>query len=372
MNPFRIASLLAISLTVTSCSRSKLHADVPPVPVVVSQVLRKNVPFEVASIGTAVAYKTVEIRSLVGGQLTRVHFKEGQTVHRGDPLLLIDPAPFQATLDAARATLARDQATLKNSEATLTRYADLIKKDYVTKQQYDDLVANLESIRATVRADEATVENATLDLAHCSITSPINGKIGLRLMDEGNVVKANSDSPLVVIRQIRPIQVHFTVPQKYLPEILEYTNKSSLQVEANAPEEPRGAHRGALTFIDNTVDASTGTILLRAEFDNEDEMLWPGEFVNVVLILKQLQGAVVAPSQSIGTGQNGDYVYVVTPDQTAELRPVKVTYRLGYDAVVESGLQPGDTVVTDGQLRLRPGAKVVEKQSVAAAKDSTS
>jgi multidrug efflux system membrane fusion protein len=362
---------LTAAMAAAGCSRPQTAAEPPPVPVVVAQVVRKDVPFEVTSIGTVVASKTVEIRSLVGGELLRVSFEEGQTVRKGDALLLIDPAPYRATLESARADLARDTATLQNDQATLARYRDLIQKDYVTKQQYDDLVANLESMRATVRADSAAIDKARLDLEHCSITTPINGKIGLLLVDEGNIVKANSDNPLVVIRQIRPIQVTFTVPQKHLTEILQHAARASLEVLVNSPEEPRGAHRGALTFIDNTVDASTGTILLRADFANEDEMLWPGEFVNVVLVLKQLQGAVVVPTHAIGTSQDGDYVFVVKADRTAELRPVRVSYRFNEDTVVESGVEPGETIVTDGQLRLRPGSKVVEKQPVAV-RDSTS
>jgi multidrug efflux system membrane fusion protein len=347
------------------CSGNNQTMHQPPVPVVVAPVLTKTLPFEVSSIGNVEAYRTVSVRAQVGGVLSRIHFQEGDRVKKGAPLLLIDPAPYRAALEAARAKLARDQATAANLEQTVERYDELAKKNYINAQQYNDMLSQAASMKATVRADSADVLSAKLDLDYCSIASPIDGRIGERLVDEGNVVKANSDSPLVVINQIEPVFVRFTVPERYLTEILRLSAVQPLVVSAASPEETPGAHTGKLTFIDNAVDEATGTIMLKAEFPNSDEMMWPGEFVNVVLVLKKLENAVVIPAQAVGTGQQGDYVFVVGPNATAELRPVSVTYQLGNEAVIGKGVEPGEHVVTDGQLRLRPGSKVVEKSPVA-------
>lgn len=363
---------VAVASLLDACSRGDKAMQQPPVPVVVAEVTGKTLPFEIASIGTGQAYNTVAIRSQVGGVITRVHFKDGQQIKKGNPLFLIDPAPYRAALTAAEAKLARDQATATNLEASVKRYGDLAKKDYITAQEHSDMLTGLDAMRATVRADEAEVESARLNLAYCSITAPIGGRMGTRLIDEGNVVNANSNDPMVLIHQIQPIYVRFTVPEKHLTEILKYSASETLEVRAHGSGETPGAHRGRLTFVDNTVDASTGTILLKAEFQNEDMLLWPGEFVNVVLVLRQLENAVVVPSQAIGTGQSGDYVFVVKSDATVELRPVTVAYRLNNDAVIEGGVAVGEKVVTDGQLRLRPGSKVVEKPPVAGGKPSSS
>ncbi len=349
---------------IMGCSRNDKPARQAPAPVVVAEVVTKTVPYEIPSIGNVEAYRTVSIRAQVGGAVDRVLFREGQNVRRGAPLFLIDPAPYQAALDAAQAKLARDQVTASNLEESVKRYDELAKKDYITAQQHSDMRAQLEAMKATVRSDEAEVESAKLNLAYCSIAAPIDGRMGARLVDEGNVVRANSDNPLVVIHQIKPIFVRFTVPEKYLPDILKHSAATALTVTAHAPEETPGAHQGRLTFIDNAVNSATGTILLKAEFSNKDTMLWPGEFVNVVLVLKQLENAVVVPAQAIGTGQQGDYVFVVKADATVELRPVTIAYRLDNDAVIDNGVQPGEKVVIDGQLRLRPGSAVVEKPAL--------
>jgi multidrug efflux system membrane fusion protein len=348
------------------CSQESSTMQMPPVPVVVSQVVRKTVPFEVTSIGNVEAYRTVSVRSQVGGVLREIHFKEGDHVKKGQPLLLIDPAPYRAALEAAKATFARDQATAANLEQTVARYDELVKKNYITAQQHSDMLSQLASTKATVQADSAAVVSASLNLDYCSISSPIDGRIGEKLVDEGNVVKANSDNPLLVIHQIEPVFVRFTVPERYLTEILKRSGEQPLIVRAAAPEETPGVHKGKLTFIDNAVDRSTGTIMLKAEFANHDTMMWPGEFVNVVLVLKELPEAVVVPAQAIGTGQQGDYLFVLKSDATVELRPVTVQYRLNNDAVIERGVEPGERVVIDGQLRLRPGASVIVKPPVGA------
>lgn len=358
----------AVSLVVPfmgACSKTNTKMQMPPVPVVVAEAANKTLPFEITAIGTGEAYNTASIVSQVNGMIKRVYFTDGQQTKKGDPLFLIDPAPYKAALAAAEAKLARDQATERNLEASVKRYDDLAKKEYITPQEHSDMLTSLEAMKATVRSDEADVDGARLDLEHCTITAPLNGRMGTRLIDEGNVVKVNSDNPMVLIHQIQPMYVRFSVPEKYLTDILKYFASDTLEVRASAPDDPPSAHMGRLTFVDNTVDAATGTILLKAEFPNEDMLLWPGEFVNVVLVLRQLENAVVVPSQAIGTGQKGDYLFVVKSDATVEMRPVSVAYRLDNDAVIESGVAAGEKVVTDGQLRLRPGAKIVEKTPVA-------
>lgn len=367
-----VLALLAAATVTDGCSRNGSPPGQPPVPIVSAEAVSKSVPYEVMSIGTAEAYKTVSVKAQVGGVLSRVYFKEGDYVKKGDRLLLIDPAPFQAALDAAQAKLARDRATLSYSQENVKRYDELAKKDYVTAQEYSNLLTDLETIRATVRADEADVESAKLNLDYCTIESPISGRVGTLLIDQGNVVKANSDNPIVVINHIRPIYVRFTLAQQYLPDVLAHSAAESLEVRAFAPDEPPDARRGLLAFVDNAVDASTGTILLKAEFANADMTLWPGQFVNVVLVLKRLENAVVVPSQAIGTGQMGDFVFVVKADNTVELRSVTVSYRLDNEAVIERGLQAGERVVTDGQLRLRPGSAVVERPAVSGDKANAS
>lgn len=367
-----ILGLLLMGLLIGGCSREKTTFQQPPVPIVSAEAVGKTVPYEIVSIGSGEAYKTVSISSQVGGVLRGVYFREGDYVTKGDRLFLIDPAAFEAALRAAEAKRARDLATLSYTEESVKRYEELAKKDYITAQEYSNLLTGLETIRATVQADEADVESARLNLDYCSIESPISGRLGTLFIDEGNVVRANGDNPIVVIHQIQPMYVRFAVPQQHLPDILKYSAAETLEVRAFAPGESPDDRRGHLTFIDNAVDASTGTILLKAEFPNEDLTLWPGEFVNVVLVLKELENAVVVPAQAVGTGQMGDFVFVVTKDGTVDLRPVTVSYRLDNDAVIEKGVQAGERVVIDGQLRLRPGSAVVEKKAEEGTKASTS
>ncbi len=361
-----------VTLILDGCSRGGTTMQQPPVPVVLAEASVKTVPFEIASIGTGEAFRTVSVRSQVGGVLKRIYFEDGQQIKKGEPLFLIEPAPYKAALASAEAKLARDRATAGNLAESVKRYDELAKKDYITPQEHSDRLTNLEAMKATVLSDSADVEAARLNLGYCSITAPIAGRTGTRLIDEGNVVKANADDAMALIHQIRPMYVRFSVPEKYLTEILKYSASETLEVRANAPGDTLGVHEGRLTFVDNAVDASTGSILLKALFPNDDMLLWPGEFVNVVLVLKQLENAVTVPSQAVGTGQNGDYLFVVKPDATAELRPVTVAYRSGNDTVIERGVAAGEKVVVDGQMRLRPGAKVTEKPPLAGGKPSSS
>jgi multidrug efflux system membrane fusion protein len=332
------------------------------VPVVVSTVSRKTVPVQVEAVGKVEPLSTVAVLARVGGELTGVHFTEGQEVQKGQVLLTIDPRPYQAALDQAQAAVARDKAVAANSASDLKRYGDLVQKEYVTREQYDRIAAETASAGATVKADEAAVEAARLQLEYCTIRSPLSGRTGSLLVHQGNLVKANDAQPLVVINQIRPIYVSFSVPQAQLPEIERYRSAGRLTVEAVPAEGGGTPQQGALSFIDNQIDRSTGTILLKATFPNDSRTLWPGQFTKVRLTLAQQADAVVVPTQAVQTGQQGQYVYVVRADQTVEPRTVQVSRTVGGDTVIAAGLTPGETVVTDGQLRLAPGVKVKTRE----------
>ena len=276
---------------------------------------------------------------------------------KNDPLFLIDPRPYQAMLDQAKAQLEKDKALLKNADEDARRYAELVKKDYVTQEQYNQILTNFEALKSTIKADEAAVENANLQVGYCSIRAPLSGRTGTLLIHEGNQIKANDDKGMVVINQIRPIYVNFAVPEQNLAEIQKNMASRKLAVEATL-QGREAPVTGELTFVDNAVDSTTGTIDLKAAFQNEDEALWDGQFVNVTLKLSTIRQATVVPSQAIQTSQAGSYVFVVKPDKTVEYRTVKTG--IGYDGetVIVEGVSPGETVVTDGQLRLVPGAEV--------------
>ena len=366
-----IAVLAASLLAGAACEKKAPPAAVEAVPVRVGQVVRKSMPLEIRNVGTVQPYTAVAVRALVGGEILQVHFREGQDVRKGDMLFTIDPRPYQAALAQAEAALARDRAQEANAEADTKRYEELVAKDYVTRQQYDAVMANFKALGATVRSDEAAIERAKLDLAYCSIRSPIDGRTGAVMVQTGNIVKAN-DATLVSINQVVPIYVAFAVPERELGEIRRRDAEGRLMVLAEDAGTGQPISKGELTFVDNTVDRATGTIGLKATFANQDRVLWPGEFVNAVLTLATDPNAVVAPTSAIQNGQQGTYAYVVKADQTVESRPVTVLRNAGDGAVIGKGLSPGETVVTDGQLRLSPGAKieVVTGQGTAAAKQS--
>jgi len=345
---------LALALACTRGSKGQAAAA----PVTAAEAVVKDVPSKVATVGSVEAYNTVSIKALVNGQLERVHFKEGQDVRKGDLLFTIDPRPFQAALDQAKAQLSRDKAQLQTVEAQARRYADLVKKDFVTQQQYDDAKANADSLRATAKADEATVEDAELNLGYCFIKAPIDGRLGNLLVHEGNLVKANDTQVLVTLNQISPIYVTFSVPEEKFAEIRRLEDGDPMAVSASLPADPSTVHTGELTFFNNAVDSTTGTILLKATFPNEDKSLWPGQFANVTLTLSTIKSAVVVPAECVLQGQQGPYLYAIKPDMTADLRTVKTGQVLDGEAVIEKGVKGGEKVVTDGQLRLYPGARV--------------
>jgi len=359
----RIMTLaLAASLVLSAgCSRSgdkKAGAALPGSPVTVAAAALKDVPLELPAVGRVEAISTVSVKALAGGEVTGVFFKEGQNVRKGDRLFTIDPRPYEIALSQSESLLEKDRALLKNAEADVARYADLVRKDYVTKEQYDALVANRDVLAAAVKADEAGVANARLNLEYTTVRSPVDGRTGTLFIDPGNIIKANDVGPAVVIEQMSPIYVVFSVPEQNLAGIREYQARAPLKAEAARSGEGQTPSVGVLTFIDNAVDESTGTIALKATFDNPGRTLWPGQFVNVRLTLTTEEGVVVVPSQAVQTGQAGEYVYVVKDDLTAEMRPVKVGRTYGEESLIAEGLKPGERVVTDGQLRLAPGARV--------------
>jgi multidrug efflux system membrane fusion protein len=416
----RSTVLLVLAAGLAGCSGDKAEpqqpARRPAVPVGVAAVEQKTVAVQIQAIGSVEAYTVVSVRAQVGGELLRVHFKEGQDVKKGELLFTIDPRPFEASLAQAEATrskdvvqvqqaravlerdrarinqsraaMLRDQTQASNAEVQAKRYEDLLKRGLIAQEQYDGLKTTADSLNATihadeadiksaeetvradeaaiksaeetVRADEAAVENAKLQLSYANIRAPIDGRTGSLMLHEGNIVRAGgtSDSTLVVINQVQPIYVSFTVPQQQLPVIKRYMAEGKLTVTAIAPGDPQPM-RGVVTFIDNAVDATTGTIRLKATFSNEDKRLWPGQFVNVALTLATEADAIVIPAGAVQAGQQGQqYVFVVKPDATVEARPVVVARTQGNESIISKGLSAGESVVVDGQTRLVGGAKV--------------
>ena len=354
---FFILSFLFLAFF-SACGGKEQPPQRPPVPVTAAAVIQKTVPVQLNAIGNVEAYSTVSVKSQIGGILNRVHFKEGQDVRKGDILFTIDPRPYEAALKQAEANLAKNNAQLENAREEVRRYAELVKKGYVAQQQYDQIRTNAATFEATVNADKAVVENARLQLKYCYIYSPITGRTGDLIADEGNLIKANADTSMVVINQIQPIYVTFSVPEQNLSEIKKYMAEGKLKVEAFLSKEDMKPEQGVLTFIDNSVDVATGTIKLKGTFANKGKRLWPGQFVNAVLTLTSQPNAIVVPTQSIQTGQKGQYVFVIKNDLTVEDRTINVGRTLNSETVIEKGLQSGEKVVTDGQLRLIPGAKV--------------
>lgn len=354
----RLIVLFTLFLIISACSgNSKTKQAVRVVPVKTGDVMQQNIPVQINAIGNVEAYNTVSVKALVGGEIIGVNFKEGQDVQQGEVLFKIDPRPYEAALMQAEAQLARDAAQAKNAEEQARRYEILVQKDYVSKDQYDQLRSSADALAASVQADKANVENGRLQLAYCTIKSPIDGRVGSVLINKGNVIKAN-DLTMVTINKIAPIFVTFSIPEQNLANIKKYMAEGTLKVDAVIPgDEKRPAH-GNLTFINNSVDTATGTIQLKGTFENRDRSLWPGQFINVVLTLTTERNAVVMPAAALQAGQQGQYVFVVKPDLTVESRPVTVAWSYGDLAVVAQGVTPGETVVTDGQLNLVTGVTV--------------
>lgn len=359
---FKIFSALFLSVLLFVLAGCTERAAPPPpdasaVPVVVAKVKREAIPVELHAIGTGQAYKTVSVESQVDGIVKAVHYRPGQFVRKGELLITLDDRPFVAALDQAEAALARDQAQAQLQQADLNRYEQLFKAGIVPREQYDQYMATSTAAQATVRADQAAIQTAKIQLSYCSIYAPITGVVGAQLLFPGATVKANSTPILAVINQVSPIYVTFSVPQQYLEGIKQFMARSRLLVQATPPGDSK-PETGVLTFVNNTVDTNTGTIQLMGTFPNTDRRLWPGQFSNVVLRLAEQENALVVPSQSIQSGQQGNYVYIIQPDMTAAVRQVKVGRSVNNVTEILNGLSAGETVVTDGQLRLAPGVKV--------------
>jgi multidrug efflux system membrane fusion protein len=349
-----------IFLVLLSACSGKPAPPPPRLPVTVTEgmVVQKTVPVQIRAIGNVEAYSTISVKSQIGGILTIVHFREGQDVGKGALLFTIDPRSYEAAVKQAEANLAKDNAQLDNAREEVRRYGELVKKGYVAQEQYDQIRTNSAALEATVNADKAQVENARLQLKYCYIYSPITGRTGNLMANQGNLIKANADTAMVVVNQIQPIYVTFSVPEQYLNEIKKYMAAGKLTVDAFISKGDTKPEHGVLTFVDNAVDMTTGTIKLKGTFVNKDKRLWPGQFVDVFLTLTSQPNAIVVPSQAIQVGQSGTYVFVIKNDLTVESRPVVVDRSLDGESVIAKGLQPGEKVVTDGQLRLVPGAKV--------------
>ena len=328
------------------------------VPVTVAEVVQRTVPIQVSAIGNVEAYSSVGVKPQVTGEIIGVHFSEGRDVTKGQRLFTIDPRPFRADLDRAEAALIQDQARARNAEQQAARYTRLVEEGVASREQADQLQTNYEALQAAVNADRAAVEYYKVQLSYTRIAAPIDGRTGDLMLHLGNVVKANPDTPMVTINQVEPIYVDFSVPQQVLPEIREYAAQGELAISALLPGQEERPEEGTLSFIDNAVSLTTGTIKLKGTFPNRRRRLWPGQFVNVVLTLAREPNAIVVPSQAVLSGQEGQYVFVVTPELTAESRPVVPGRSLDGATVIASGLQPGEKVVTDGQVRLLPGSSV--------------
>jgi membrane fusion protein, multidrug efflux system len=362
------SALLAAALITSGCSRAGTRAVAPaPVPVTAAPAAQKDVPIELRAIGTVEAYSTVEVRAQVGGVLEKVHFKEGDDVRPGDRLFGLDARPYAAALRSAQAALARDRVQSETAVRDLERYSDLVKKEYVTQEEYDRIRTNAASLEATVQADQAAVENAQVELEYCSIRSPIAGRTGQLNVHAGNVVKANSDTPLVVINQVRPIYVAFSIPEQSLTEVRAGRAAGALDVAVKPSGGGDDPIAGQVTFLDNTVDRATGTLRLKATFPNTDNVLWPGQFVDVVLKVSTRHDAVLIPSRAIQTGQKGTFVFLLKTDDSVEARTVVAGPEVGAETVIEQGVAAGDRVITDGQLRLVDGTHVVVKEANAGA-----
>lgn len=335
----------------------------PAVPVSVSTVERRDMPYYLTGLGSVTAFYTVNIKSRVDGQLEQVNFKEGQFVNKGDLLAVIDPRPYQVVLDQSQAMLFRDQALLRDAKLNYERYKNLLQVSGAMSQQQVDTQASLvDQLEGTVRNDQATIDNAKLNLVYCHITSPISGRVGLRLVDPGNMVHATDTNALLVITQLQPIAVIFTLPEDNLPAVSQRMGQGTLQVDAYSRDDQTKLDTGKLETIDNQIDQTTGTGRLKAVFDNKGNALWPNQFVNIRLLLEVRKDSTVIPAAAIQRGPQGTYVFVAKADNTADIRPVTVAFTQDNLANIASGLSPAEVVVTDGQDKLQAGSKIEIRQ----------
>jgi multidrug efflux system membrane fusion protein len=362
-NPVLRGLILPVALLIflLACSSPKSPPAKRPVPVTVAAAVQKTIPIQIEAIGAVEPYQTISVKTQITGQITQVYFNEGQDVKKGDPLFKLDCRTYEEMLKQAEANLIRDTAHMQNAQQELSRYAFLVEKGYVAKQQYDQIKTNWAALEATVNADKALVESNRVQLQYCSVDSPIDGRTGSLKVNRGNIVKLN-DVEVVVINQIQPIYVTFTVPEKELARIKTYQARRQLPADAIIPGDGR-PEKGEITFVDNAVNRATGMLTLKGTFANREKRLWPGQFVNVVLTLGMEPNVIMVPSQAVETGQTGQYVFVVKSDDTVDMRPVVTGATIRGEMAILKGVQAGEKVVTDGQLRLIPGAKVSIKET---------
>jgi multidrug efflux system membrane fusion protein len=333
------------------------RASLGPVSVAVSPALKQNVPYYLSGLGSVTAFNTVTVKSRVDGQLEKVYFKEGQFVHEGDLLAEIDPRPFQVALEQMQGQLFRDQAQLNNARVDFKRYDQLAKEGVIASQQVDTQNATVGQLEGAVRADQAQIDNEKLQLVYCKITAPLTGRVGLRLVDQGNMIHATDATGLVVITQVQPIAVLFTLPEDNLQEVIQHMKSGDLGVEAFSRDDQSKLASGKLVTVDNQIDPTTGTVRFKAAFANQDLSLWPNQFVNIRLMLSTRQNAIVVPLAAIQRGTQGSYVYTVKGGK-ANMQPVKVDLTQGNIALIASGVAAGDQVVVDGQERLQQDTPV--------------
>jgi membrane fusion protein, multidrug efflux system len=364
----RLASLLVLlflpslftACSGSSSSPSRARANTPQtVQVTVAPALRQDLPIYLTGLGSIEAYYTVSVKSRVDGQLVDVKFKEGESVKKGALLAVIDPRPYQVQLDQAQAQLFKDQATLRDAKLNYQRYKDLLQNSgAMSQQQVDTQQATVDQLEGTVRNDQATVENAKLNLVYCHITAPVSGRIGLRLVDPGNIVHASDANPMLVITELQPITAVFTLPEDQLPTVAQHMHKGTLQVDAYSRDDLTKLDTGTLLTIDNQIDQTTGTGKLKAIFENKTSELWPNQFVNIHLLLETQKNVTVVLSAAVQRGPQGNYVYVMKPDKTVEVRNVTIPVTQGNLSEIASGVAPNELVVTDGQDKLQQGSHV--------------
>ncbi len=342
----------------TDSAPAAAQTPTPAIPVTAGTVAAGDVPVFLHGIGTAQAYNMVAVKSRADGQIVKIDFKEGQEVKEGDLLLQIDPRPYQAALAQAEAVKQKDEAQLVGAQSDLERYAQLVPSGHQTRQSYDQQKTLVAQLQASIKADEAQIQTAKLNLGYTDVRSPIDGRLGARLVDKGNLVRATDNTVLVTISEVKPIFVSFTLPQETLEDIREHQKQAPLIVRAYSGDGNKQLAEGKLTMIDNTIDQATGTIRLKARFDNEDERLWPGQFVSLRVILAVRKGVATVPAQTVQEGPDGQYAYVIKPDDTVERRRVEVASIQDGIAVVTKGLSLDERIVVDGQYRLTNGSRV--------------
>jgi len=359
-----VAAVCAFFVACGSAADSKQRAQAAgphPVSVAVAPVQKQDVPVYLSGLGAVTAFNTANIKSRVDGQIMKVNFREGQDVREGELLIEIDARPYQVQLEQMQAQLFRDQAQLRDAQLNLDRYVALIPSGSIAQQQVDTQKALVDQLEGTVRNDQAQIDSVKLNIVYCNITAPFNGRVGLRQVDPGNIVHATDTNPMLILTQLQPIAVIFTLPEDVLPTVAKQMKSGALEVDAFSRDDQTKLASGKLLTIDNQIDPTTGTAKLKAVFDNRENMLWPNQFVNADLLLEMRKNSTVVPTAAILRGPQGTFVYAVNPDKTVQDKMVTVTLTQGDTTIVTGGVNPGETVVTDGQDKLQRGSLIVPR-----------